>query len=120
MKIKICCNPSGRKASEEINESQLKAEEYTIEEEYKVAHFNPDVVKCKRSKMFTNADIAKRTLFKSMVHRQTFKSAIFGVTWKPILVFLILYFCFQIPYQFGAMKSKNCPSTTTTTSTTQF
>ena len=81
--------------------------DYDIEDEYKVADYNPDNVKAEYLDIFHTTSVGNTNLMLSAVRKKTFKSTIFGVTWKPLLAFILFYFLFQALYQFGVFNT--CP-----------
>jgi len=88
--------------------SLIQKTDYDIEDEYKVADFDPQNVKNEYLDIFHTTSIRNRSLLIAMFKRKTFKSAIIGVTWVPLLVFIVFYYVFQIPYQLGGFRIKSC------------
>jgi len=69
-----------------------------IEKKYRVAHYNPQFVSEDHLDKFHTTDVKLKILLRSAFHVQTFRSAILGVTWRPVLLFLVLYYAFQIVF----------------------
>jgi len=77
-----------------------------IEKKYKVANYRSEHVEAEHSDVFHKTSVNFKTLVLSAFHVDTFKSAILGVTWRPVLLFLVLYYAFQILYRQGLLKEK--------------
>ena len=71
-----------------------------MEDDYKIANYNPEHVKNEYLDIFHTTSVGNANLLLSAFRWKTFKSAIIGVTWKPVICFLILYYIFQILYQY--------------------
>ena len=100
-KIKLPClskkDDNDEKYEREVN--VILQTDYDIETEYKVADYNPEYVKNEYLDIFHTTSVGNANLLMSAFHKKTFKSTILGVTWKPVLFFLVLYYLFQILYQ---------------------
>ena len=98
-KIKIPCLSANEDEKYEREVEVILQTDYDIENEYKVADYNPEYVKNEYLDIFHSTSVGNKNLLISAFHRKTFKSTILGVTWKPVLFFLVLYWFFQILYQ---------------------
>ena len=97
-KFKILCCSANEDEDYTREESVIMQTDYDMENEYKVADYDPDSVKKEYLDIFHSTNVANRHILISAFHRKTFHSAILGVTWKPVLGFLFLYWLFQILY----------------------
>ena len=100
MKINIPCCSKGGEDDNDVVASLPVDEDYEIEEDYQIANYKTENVKNEYTDIFHAAELTKFNLLWSAIKPRTFKSAIIGVTWKPVLLFLILYYLFQILYQY--------------------
>ena len=90
-KFKIACCSANEDEDYAREENVIMQTDYDMENEYKVADYDPDSIKNEYLDIFHSANVANRHLLISAFHRKTFHSAILGVTWKPVLGFLFLY-----------------------------
>jgi len=107
-KVKLPCM-SGQEDDDKYNRdvAVIEQTDYDIEDEYKVADYNPELVKNEYLDIFHTTSVGNANLLLSAFHKKTFKSTILGVTWKPVLFFLVFYYLFQILYQCGVFST--CP-----------
>ena len=85
----------------------LKDEYYDIEKKYRVANYDPEKVKNEYQDIFHTTSVANQSLLLSAFNPKKWKYGIFGVTWKPVLFFLFVYWLFQILYQCNVFRSKS-------------
>ena len=108
MKIKLPCTKSKEEHEPTGEVALIEEADYDIEEDYKVASYNPEHVKNEYLDIFHTTSVGNANLLITAFRWKTFKSAIFGVTWKPLVLFLILYYIFQIPYQLELFSDSKC------------
>jgi len=95
--MKIPCLSSNAEDGSKRKPTAVK--DYEVEQDFKVAEFESENVKDDYDDIFTKTEVRNYNLIWSLISPKTIRYAIFGVTWQPVLVFLILYYAFQIPYQ---------------------
>ena len=84
------------------NENLLSDVKYDIQNEFKVAEFDPENVKKHHLKLFrsTEEQIAKkRYLISSMFDKKYFKTTLLGVTFLPTFLFIFFYYIIQTLFQ---------------------
>jgi len=84
------------------NENLLSDVKYDIQDEFKVAEFDPETVKKHHLKLFrsTEEQIAKkRYLISSMFDKKYFKTTLLGVTFLPTFLFIFFYYVIQTLFQ---------------------
>jgi len=106
-KLKLPCFSKEDDVKYDKEVEVIEHTDYDIEDEYKVADYDPDNVKNEYLDIFHTTSVGNANLMLSAVRKKTFKSTIFGVTWKPLLAFIVLYFLFQCLYQTGVFNT--CP-----------
>ena len=105
VKISIPCISLEKKRDVDKDRITLNADYYAIEEEYKVANYDEVNVKKEYEDIFHTTSVAKHGLIFSAF--KEWKYGIFGVTWKPVVFFLVVYWTFQILYQCNVFRSKS-------------
>ena len=106
-KLKLSCFSKEDYEKYDKEVEVIEHTDYDIEDEYKVADYDPDNVKNEYLDIFHTTSVGNANLMLSAVRKKTFKSTIFGVTWKPLLAFIVFYFLFQCLYQTGVFNT--CP-----------
>jgi hypothetical protein len=100
MKIKIPCATSDEDDKYRNEVALAEDADYEVEEDFKVAKYKLEHVKNEYLDIFHTREMGNANLLWSALKPKTFKSAIIGVTWKPLLFFLLFYYLFQILYQY--------------------
>jgi len=100
MKIKIPCTTSDEEDKYKNEVALAEDADYEVEEEFKVANYKLEHVKNEYIDIFHTTEMGNANLLWSAINPKTIKSAIIGVTWKPVLFFLVFYYLFQILYQY--------------------
>ena len=106
-KFKLSCFSKEEDEKYDREVEVIEHTDYDIEDEYKVADYDPDNVKNEYLDIFHTTSVGNANLMLSAIRKKTFKSTIFGVTWKPLLSFIFFYFLFQCLYQTGVFNT--CP-----------
>ena len=97
MNIEIPCMSSDSKQGS--SEDPVNVDDFEIEDKYKIASYDQEIVRKDYLHDIFKSEVGNRRLFWLAFNRKTFMSAIFGVTLKPVGVFLILYYLLQILFQ---------------------
>jgi len=105
MKINIPCRASEEDDTYRNEVALIEDADFEVEEEFKVANYKLAHVKHEYADIFRTTEMANAHLICSAINWRTFRSTIFGVTWKPALVFLIFYFIFQTMYQYEVFST---------------
>ena len=90
----------------DFNDKETKVNAAEIEKKYKVANYKAEHVEGAHQDIFHKTSVNFKTLLLSAFRVETFKSAILGITWRPVLIFLVLYYAFQILYRRGYLEEK--------------
>jgi len=96
-----CCGvgPSkhGRAQREYVHKTKKLKSDYDVDSKYMVARYDTEVVL--RAEESDKLKIGEVSLLKSIFLPSTFKYTIIGITYKVLLLFIVAYYCLQVPYQ---------------------
>ena len=89
-----------KEAYKEVLESYSKTEANNskgVKDKFKVANYKEEHLQGGgKLDIFHRSSVKGRRLITTAFMADTFKSAIIGVTWRPLLFFLVLYYSFQV------------------------
>ena len=107
MNIEIPCMASNSKRGS--SEDPVNVDDFEIEDKYKIAFNDQEIAKDNLHEIF-KSEVGNRHLVWLAFNRKTFKSAFFGVTLKPVVVFLVLYYLLQILFQANVFCTYQSPA----------
>jgi len=87
----------------EKNDSRIN-NNYEIEDAFKVASFDPKLVEGEELGIFRQSKVKNKKLLLAAFRMKTFRSAIIGVSWRPVLPFLALYYILQVLYHHNVFE----------------
>ena len=103
--LRLPCMVGEEKEKYSREMSMIMKTDYDIEEEYKVAEYCPENVKNEYLDIFHCTEARNRDLICSNLHWRTFNSTLLGVVWKPMVLFMMIYWPLQGMYQAEVMST---------------